>query len=1295
MKKFLCVLLAAAMIFSVLGMVTFAAGTVTPNEPEVSGASLIATDRSHRCSSPSQNLASAVANEGSGVYYYTANVRFLSQPDAPVTVALGAQIFAGGYSWPMTAQTTINDTDWHKVGGAVNINAAGITEATTFAEVLYSGMSGDAGAYLGDMEWDAFTFCRVYSDGTYGENLFVNPNMNMAGNGSVYGWVNNQGLTMTSSIAPKLGGGALHVTERSSNTSGPSQNVTDAVLANGNGTYLYAAYMRLVETPAEAQYISVGVELTNGPAGVAWPSTVGAVDDAQWHIVVSTINISGTFDRAVTFVNTHEATGAGCDMELDGVFLGKQGEDGLYSENLIKNATMEYDEFGNTPEWGLYRVATVTNIGYEYSQLPEEGVENADGSVTYAKGMVPVSDKNVVYSGRWTDNADGSKQVAFEGYAEVKFTGTSLRVLAPANGKVYAEVDGVLSHKLIALSSGALIVDGLAEGEHTVKLFAQAQQSLFAIGGFAIDKGAKTLPITENKKIEFIGDSISEGYVAAGDKISDLEQNSYLNSFTFKTGRLLNSELGWSFNTVAYGGIGISRVDSPDPLTMPERYFTQREYLSTDGSSAQEALSVVGALDTAKYVPDYIVINLGTNDSGINNGKFVNDYKSFITDLKAAYPNVTIFCMTPFNSTKAMQVKQAAGAFDEGVYVIDSAKWGIAGGEDGLHPAPASLDTAAAKLFDIITAYVEDGEMPEVSEDKHVGIKFSTTADYSNAYPIIRGNAGLTADMVKDGFITKKYTVYNTGNTALPITLWFQNDWSDIPGESLEITKNIAAGKSMTYEFKIPVNANGYAGNATSTAELSNVMFRVQVGTSSFPAGSEFVIVPEVYEDYMEYLAVLRMGAGDNPAGAGALSFVAAAPETEGDPDPNPTPAPVKKVENGSAENGLVNWGNIHGGSVELVQPGANGTGNAVKANIAGKYQSIAFDLGPAILQDAVNGYEGAGAGRYTVKFWAKADAGKEGSFIMMINSVCHLNGAQVEGLDLGLEKTVDTYLIGQQINLTDEWKQYTVVFDISEIYINEIYALYKSGHSLASSAYQLMLRFDGSQEGCAYTSGAFFNYYVDEITVEAPAEADPNAPVKVPTGVIFEATDDNTLAFYTTAVAGGAVTVDDIKDGEVTKILYIENLSDEDMAIEFSLQALVTVDGTSSWTAPETGVTETWEIPAGETVEISYTFEVNDDNTVTIKGVDIPVEKLFYRFNFTPSEFAEGSKFVVYGDETAVALFNSGVKTGWNKTLTFDAPKTEDADRPDGDFAPVALIATIAFATVALAIVAKKRKED
>ena len=76
--------------------------------------------------------------------------------------------------------------------------------------------------------------------------------------------------------------------------------------------------------------------------------------------------------------------------------------------------------------------------------------------------------------------------------------------------------------------------------------------------------------------------------------------------------------------------------------------------------------------------------------------------------------------------------------------------------------------------------------------------------------------------------------------------------------------------------------------------------------------------------------------------------------------DPEDT---TKKVENGNAENGLTGWDVFTGGSVEQVEPGANGTAHAVRFNPTAQWDSVAFDLGPAIIQNQEAGYKGMGAG--------------------------------------------------------------------------------------------------------------------------------------------------------------------------------------------------------------------------------------------------------------------------------------------------------------------------------------------
>ncbi len=842
-----------------------ALGSVEAPEPTLGGASIITTNRNHRCSAPSQELVSGLNEYGVGTYYVSGYVRFLETPDKPVTVGIGATLVADTTSWPQTAKLTVSDNQWHKVSGTWNILKENITSLKTFAEVLYSGQSGDAGAYLEDMEWDAFTVCYVYPDGTYGENLFKNPDMNIDASGNTVSWGKNQGFTMTNSLVPVQDENALHVEDRSSNTSGPSQKLTGRL---EKGTYLYSAYVRLVEVPQSATAFQLGIELTLNGAGVGWPQTTAvSISDNQWHKITGTVNINKDFDSAVTFINEANAY----DMEMDGVLLAKQNEDGTYSENIILNPTMEFDENGTTTDWGTYRVATLTNTGFT-TEEPEEpdtgfnGVENPDGTITYANGYVPVTDKNIIYSGRWYDLGESSKQVAFEGYTEIKFTGTSIKVI-PGSGSAYAEIDGVLGHTLYSMS--ALNITGLSDGEHTLKLFAQAQTSRFSIGGFVLDENAKTMIIEEPKKIEFIGDSISEGYVAPADKLSDLATNSYLNSFTLKTGRKLNKEYGWSFNTVAFGGIGIILRNSPDPLTMPERYFTSREYISsTDGTTQESALAAAGTYDR-KYVPDYIVINLGTNDSGQENKTFLNAYVDFIASLKEVNPNVTIFCMAPFNGSKALQVRMAAETYgaDEKVIFIDSSKWGVEGGADGLHPAPTSLDVAAEKLFAVIKDYEDNGKLPEVEPFVN-GMQFNVTEDIYHAYPYFRASAtnatGLTkADADENGYITRSYTVYNVGNCDLPIRIYWQTGWDDVVDESAIKDLTVKKGTKETFVIKVQIDENGMVTRKKDGAkvDLSTLTFRTQIniGTASetvIPLGASYIVTPDDPAD----LAVINIG---------------------------------------------------------------------------------------------------------------------------------------------------------------------------------------------------------------------------------------------------------------------------------------------------------------------------------------------------------------------------------------------------------------------------------------------------
>jgi hypothetical protein len=161
-----------------------------------------------------------------------------------------------------------------------------------------------------------------------------------------------------------------------------------------------------------------------------------------------------------------------------------------------------------------------------------------------------------------------------------------------------------------------------------------------------------------------------------------------------------------------------------------------------------------------------------------------------------------------------------------------------------------------------------------------------------------------------------------------------------------------------------------------------------------------------------------------------------------------------------------------------------------------------------------------------------------------------------------------------------------------------------------------------------------------------------------------------------------------DVKDGELTVKFQVKNSGEEAMGIKLELHATVG----DKWKAPTAG--ELVTIEPGETAWLEYTCEVSDDGKVEISGEDVAISELFIRFDVTNGDgggtVAAGTKFIVYASGAQYdALKAVTARPGWSSDTVYSAPSDS------GDVLPVALIATVVVAFVALAVVAKKRKED
>ena len=522
-----------------------------------------------------------------------------------------------------------------------------------------------------------------------------------------------------------------------------------------------------------------------------------------------------------------------------------------------------------------------------------------------------------------------------------------------------------------------------------------------------------------------------------------------------------------------------------------------------------------------------------------------------------------------------------------------------------------------------------------------------------------------------------------------------------MPAISGDATKQVVNGKDGTYQFHawvyfetMPTSGEDtlsllFRGTqGTIDPERDHVQFNSANGTSIAVQANQWIELTYTYTLSLTQAADENLYVCMDNMGTESVLYLDDISFTKLEEDPDDTP---KKVENGDAENGLTGWGVFAGAGGEaptLVEPGANGTAHAVRFNPTAQWDSIAFDLGPAIIQNQEAGYNGMGAGKYMVTFWAKVDGTVPANtkFEVLLNSQLHTTKPE-ELAEYGVtvqDYHEKTFINGAYINLTGEWAQYSVVFDVSENFLRTLDDLYAAGNV---SAYEVVLRLDGGNVGaeCAYVGGSVFPYLVDEVTIGS---------AKDPVGVQWTINKDVTGSiFISSDKAKGFITADDVKNGKVQKSFTVYNTGEHAIQVQFS--ASVLHQGTpESWEAVKN--TEWYTIPAGQSQLITY--ECDAKVTINTKGLEkeYSYDQFFPRFDIKAEgdTVKAGTSFIVAGisPEVLMQLDSSNAKESMTVSMVYELPTNS---RPGGDLLPVALIAAVVAAAVVLVVVAKKKKEQ
>ncbi len=204
--------------------------------------------------------------------------------------------------------------------------------------------------------------------------------------------------------------------------------------------------------------------------------------------------------------------------------------------------------------------------------------------------------------------------------------------------------------------------------------------------GFRLDPGATTLPppAPEDRRIEFLGDSITQGVRAAGPEIG-VRGSDATKDYAWLTGRALRAD----FRQVGFGAQGIGRPGGgqvpPAAQTLPFNFA---------GSPVEPT-----------YVPQAVVVNQGTNDglASMDPVAFQAAYLDYLRQIRATWPDTWIFAMRPFGGYFAREIAAAAAAVDDHVVYVDTTGWLTATDyTDGLHPTYAGHLRVAHRLGPVI-----------------------------------------------------------------------------------------------------------------------------------------------------------------------------------------------------------------------------------------------------------------------------------------------------------------------------------------------------------------------------------------------------------------------------------------------------------------------------------------------------------------------------------------------------------------------------------------------------------------
>lgn len=216
-------------------------------------------------------------------------------------------------------------------------------------------------------------------------------------------------------------------------------------------------------------------------------------------------------------------------------------------------------------------------------------------------------------------------------------------------------IDGirVVDELLTVPEKSCKLIESTASGTYHIRILklSEAPMAIVGIKALITDEGGILMPAPpQERRLEFIGDSITCGY---GVDDSNLEHTfstateDVTKAYAYLTARALHAD----YSMVSYSGHGIisgyTETDDKKISELVPPYYAMTGF--SRGTYKQQAI-IEKNWDFTAFIPDLIVINLGTNDDSYcqdnisRQEEFASAYQAFLKQVRFHNPNAVLLC---------------------------------------------------------------------------------------------------------------------------------------------------------------------------------------------------------------------------------------------------------------------------------------------------------------------------------------------------------------------------------------------------------------------------------------------------------------------------------------------------------------------------------------------------------------------------------------------------------------------------------------------------------------------------